>query len=41
MDLHHSLLDATGSQFAKGSLQGKFAGTFFSTGSQVSTRSPQ
>lgn len=28
------LLDATGAQFAKGSLQGKFAGTFFSTGSQ-------
>ncbi|CEP17616.1 hypothetical protein [Parasitella parasitica] len=29
-----SLLDATGAQFAKGSLNGKFAGTFFSTGSQ-------
>ncbi|CAO0789804.1 benzoquinone reductase [Mucor lusitanicus] len=28
------LLDATGAQFAKGALNGKFAGTFFSTGSQ-------
>lgn len=32
----YSLLDATGAQFAKGALNGKFAGTFFSTGSQVS-----
>ncbi|KAI8053653.1 NAD(P)H:quinone oxidoreductase, type IV [Gilbertella persicaria] len=28
------LLDATGGHFAKGTLQGKFAGTFFSTASQ-------
>ncbi|KAI7904920.1 flavoprotein-like protein [Cokeromyces recurvatus] len=28
------LLDATGAQYAKGALNGKFAGTFFSTGSQ-------
>lgn len=33
----YSLLDATGAQFAQGTLRGKFAATFFSTGSQVST----
>jgi NAD(P)H dehydrogenase (quinone) len=31
----NSLLDGTGALWAKGSLHGKFAGTFFSTGSQV------